>query len=165
MPIKSHEDFAGLSIANTILGGYFGSRLMQNIREDKGYTYGVGSSLYSFKEKGLFMISTDVSQEYYKATLNECFKEIDRLCTDTVADSELFRVRQYIEGELLRQLDGPFNLAETFRSLLTFGLDFSFLKSFLIVLDHITPKDIQNLAFKYFGSKPLVQVVAGIPTE
>ncbi len=165
MPIKSHEDFSGLSIVNTILGGYFGSRLMQNIREDKGYTYGVGSSLFSFKEKGFFMISTDVSQEYYKETMNECFNEIDRLCTDTLSISELSRVRQYIEGELLRQLDGPFNLADTFRSLLTFGLDFAFLKTFLNVLNHITPQDIQNLATKYFDSNPLIKVVAGIPTE
>ncbi len=165
MPDKCHENYSGLNITNTILGGYFGSRLMQNIREDKGYTYGVGSSLHSFKENGIFLISTDVGQENYKASLKECFKEIDLLCSKAVTDKELSRVRQYIEGEILRQLDGPFNLADSFRSLLTFGLDFSYLETFLNVLNQITPSDIQKLALKYFGTNPLVQVVAGIPAE
>lgn len=163
MPVKTHEDFSGLSIANTILGGFFGSRLMQNIREDKGYTYGIGSSIYSLKEKGIFLISTDVGQDYYLQTIQECFKEIEILTSKTVSDQELSRVRQHIEGEILRQLDGPFNLAESYRSLMTFGLDFSFLKVFLDILKNITPQDILSLSKKYFLTDQMLTVVSGTP--
>jgi len=162
MPDKNHSDYNGLSIVNTILGGFFGSRLMQNIREEKGYTYGVGSSLHSHKEKGIFMISTDVGLDYYKQTIEECYKEIELICTALVTDQELKRVRQYIEGELLQQLDGPFNLAESFRSLLSFGMDFSFLQDFLSVLNNITPGDIRSLSSKYFNGEQFIQVVAGV---
>ena len=163
MPDKCHEDYSALSIVNTILGGYFGSRLMQNIREEKGFTYGIGSSLHSLQEHGIFMISTEVGLDYYEQTIRECYKEIDLLCTDPVSDDELKRVKQYIQGDLLRQLDGPFNLAESFRSLLSHGMDFSFLLRFIKILNSITPGDIKKMASKYLQAEPFIQVVAGLP--
>ncbi len=162
MPTRNHEDFSALNIANTILGGYFGSRLMQNIREDKGYTYGINSSLFSFKEKGVFLIGTEVGIDFYKPTLKEIYFEIERLSTQEVADAELKRVRQYIEGDLLRQLDGPYNQAESFKVLLNHGLDFNFLETYLDVLNNIAPKDILNISERYFRPESFIEVVAGV---
>lgn len=163
MPDIRHEDFAGLSLINTLLGGYFGSRLMQNIREDKGYTYGIGSSLRSFKEGGIFVIASEVNAQFCGDAIKECFNEIERICSEAVPESELSRVRQYIEGELLRQVDGPFNLADMFRYLLGFGLDFSYLNYYINVLYSLGPEELQKLAGKYFRNRQFIQVIAGDP--
>lgn len=161
MPCRLHEDYASLSIINTLLGGYFGSRLMQNIREEKGYTYGVGSSLFSFREKGVFLIGTDVGVEHSEDTLKECYREIERLKTELVDPEELERVRLYIQGELTRQLDGPYNRAESFKSLLAFGMDFTYLDIFLATLNKIDPEIIRSVSEKYFSSESFIEVVAG----
>lgn len=162
MPTRNHDDFSALNITNTILGGYFGSRLMQNIREDKGYTYGIGSSLFSFMEKGVFMIGTDVGLEYYVPTLEECYYELNRLSDELVPDQELKRVKQYIEGELLRELDGPYNQASSFKTLLSHDLDFSFLKTYLDILNNITPVEIRDLSRKYLNPDSFLEIVAGV---
>ena len=165
MPTRKHQDFSALNIANTLLGGYFGSRLMQNIREDKGYTYGISSSLFSFQKKGVFLIGTDVGIDYYKPTLKEIYFELERLSTQVVLDSELKRVRLYIEGELLRQLDGPYNQADSFKVLLSHGLDFNFLKIYLDVLNQITPEGIREISERYFNPDSFVEVVAGVKPD
>jgi len=161
-PGKNHRDFVGLSIASTLLGGYFGSRLMQNIREDKGYTYGISSMLHSFKETGVFLIGTDVGLEYCQPTIQECYMEINRLAQRKVSKTELQRVRQYSGGELLRQLDGPYNQAESLKSLLTFGMDFDFIARYLEVLNNISPEEIRALTSKYIKPEFFVEVVAGV---
>ena len=82
-----------------------------------------------------------------------------------VSDSELKRVRQYIEGDLLRQLDGPYNQAENYKSLLGHGLDFNFLKTFLGVLNSITPREIRAISEKYLKPSSFIEVVAGVKED
>jgi predicted Zn-dependent peptidase len=160
-PAKNHPDFSSLSIVNTILGGYFGSRLMQNIRENKGYTYGIGSSLHSFREAGVFILGTEVGVDYYLPTLHECYSEIQILSGKPVGKTELKRVKQHIGGELVRQLDGPYNQAESLKSLISFGMDFDFIDHYLKVLNDIGPEEIRSLTTKYLNPDNFVEVVAG----
>src|SRR5690606_23245225 len=86
---RSHPDFPGFQVLNTALGGYFGSRLMANIREDKGYTYGIGSGIASMQYAGFFTISTEVGTAVCAATLQEIKKEIDRLKVERIGAEEL----------------------------------------------------------------------------
>jgi predicted Zn-dependent peptidase len=102
------EDFFYLKFINTLFGGYFGSRLMQNIREDKGYTYGIGSSFLTLEDAKYFLISTEVDNKYVDATLNEISKEFDTLLTTDVVEQELHLVNNYIKGSLLKANDGVF---------------------------------------------------------
>src|SRR5690606_31204651 len=98
---RSHPDFPGLQVVNTLLGGYFGSRLMANIREDKGYTYGVSSGLASLKHSAFFTIASEVGVQVTAATLVEIEKEMRRLREEPVPETELATVRNYMMGTML----------------------------------------------------------------
>ncbi|MBP7809722.1 MAG: insulinase family protein [Bacteroidia bacterium] len=161
---KTHEDYFHFQVLNTILGGYFGSRLMANIREDKGYTYGIGSGLTSLVNGGYFSISTEVGSDVTKNALEEIYKEIKILRDDLVSVEELETVRNYILGQFLRSVDGPFALAEKFISVKEFGLDYSYYANYFKAVKDVTPKDIQDLANKYLQEKDLIECVAGPST-
>src|SRR5699024_3006706 len=105
-PNRYHPDVPKMQVLNTILGGYFGSRLMRNIREDKGYTYGIFSSLPLFLKGGSLMIQTEAGKEVCEAVVSEVFKEMQRLCEEPVPEDELHLVRNYLIGNLLGDLDG-----------------------------------------------------------
>lgn len=159
---RRHPDYCGLIILNTILGGYFGSRLMKNIREDKGYTYGISSSILSLKELCIFVIGTEVGAEYTLPALNEIYHEIDRLRNEPVCEEELDLVRNYLLGELLRSFDGPFAIADSITSLYEYNdLDYSFFKKTIEVIKTITPNQIMNLANNYLRNNDLIECVAG----
>ncbi len=98
-----------------ILGGYFGSRLMKNIREEKGFTYGINSSISSLDHSGFKVISTEVGKKNAEKAADEIYKEIRLLQTKPVAQEELEVVRNYMSGEMVRMFDGPFALAESFQ--------------------------------------------------
>ncbi|WP_449435031.1 M16 family metallopeptidase [Pedobacter steynii] len=102
---RNHHDFPGFQVLNCLLGGYFGSRLMANIREDKGYTYGIGSAVVSLRDAGYFFIATEVGTEVCNNALTEIEKEIDLLKTELVADQELDLVRNYMLGSMLGSLE------------------------------------------------------------
>ncbi|MEA1878488.1 MAG: pitrilysin family protein [Bacteroidota bacterium] len=161
MPDRHHPDYPMLSIINTILGGYFGSRLMQNIRENKGYTYGIGSGLISFKEQTILTISSSVTSEVYADAIKECFLELKKLREELVPEKELSRVRNYLIGDLQRQLDGPFNIADTFKSLLFYGLDFTDLDKIQKTLFELNPENIRVLALKYLQEGDFLVIAAG----
>jgi zinc protease len=158
---KTHKDYFKFQVLNTILGGYFGSRLMANIREDKGYTYGIGSGLTSLLHSGYFSISTEVGADVTKNALEEIYKEITILRNDLVSTEELETVRNYILGQFLRSVDGPFALAEKFISVKEFGLDYSYYASYFKAVKEVTPKDLRDLANKYLQEKDLIECVAG----
>lgn len=158
---RTHEDFQGLTIVNTILGGYFGSRLMSNIREEKGYTYGISSHLAALQDMGFFMIGATVGAEVWQDAVKECFHEISRLSEELVQDEELDRVRNYLIGQLQRSVDGPFQLADQYRPLWMNQLDFSYLIRFMNTILEITPEDIRNLARKHLAPDSMLIVAAG----
>ena len=158
---KRHPDYPGLKILDAILGGYFGSRLMKNIREEKGYTYGISSSLTSLDLSGYKVISTEVGRINTQKTIDEIYKEIRLLQTVPVGRDEMAVVRNYMSGEMVRMFDGPFALAESFRSAWEFGLDNSYYHRLAEKIITIEPDEIIELARKYYNIDELYEVTAG----
>lgn len=159
---RSHEDFCSLMVLNTILGGYFGSRLMTNIREDKGYTYGIGSAIASLKEQSYFFISTEVGTEVTKDALNEIYKEILKLQEEPLSKEELELVRNYISASFLRKFDGPFAILDRYKELQINGLDYSYYERYFRRIQDITSEELILLAQKYFKKEDLLEVVVGM---
>ncbi len=159
---KHHDDFNSLDVVNTLFGGYFGSRLMANIREDKGYTYGIGSALISKMKGGHFLIHSEVGKDVYQAALKEIFIELKRLRTEFVEAAELEIVKNYMMGELLRSFDGPFALAASFRAILEYNLDYNYYDNYVDSIKNTNPDGIKQLAEKYLHEDTMYQVVAGV---
>lgn len=158
---KTHPDYFKFQILNTVLGGYFGSRLMANIREDKGYTYGIGSGLTNLVHSGYFFISTEVGAEVTQLAIDEVYFELKRLREDLIDTSELDTVRNYVLGHFLRSVDGPFSLASKFKNIWEYGLDYSFYDNYFYAVKTVNPKDLRDLANQYFQEKDLIECVAG----
>lgn len=158
---KKHPDFLKLKVLNTILGGYFGSRLMTNIREDKGYTYGIGSAVVSMQHSGYFFIASEVGAEVTQNAIDEIYHEIDVLQNEKVAESELNLVKNYMLGSFLRSIDGPFALSENFKGLIEYGLDYNYLKSFVDIVKQINADEIQLLAQRYLDRNSLFELKVG----
>ena len=160
-PDKTHEDYFGLQILNTVLGGYFGSRLMKNIREDKGYTYGIGSGIQSLKKGGYFFISTEVGSDVTTKALTEIYKEIEIIRNQEISTKELELVKNYLLGQLLDSCDGPFSMASLFDSVNEYGLDYEFYNNYISTIKEISAKTLLELAVKYFKKSDLIEVVVG----
>jgi zinc protease len=158
---KSHADYHGLTVLNTILGGYFGSRLMANIREDKGYTYGINSGLVTLQEGGYFVLATEVGSDVAEASILEIYKEIERLQNEEVGKEELELVKNYRLGSLLRSMDGAFSQMEKYQAVQIHGLDFSYYQRQLAVVESITPVDVLNLAKQYMQVNEFVELRVG----
>lgn len=158
---KSHPNYHALSVLVTILGGYFGSRLMANIREEKGYTYGIGSFVLSLKHASYLIVATEVGNEYIEPTLKEISFEMKRLQTELVSDDELDTVKSYLLGEFLRDFDGPFALAGSFKAINDFDLDYSFYDNYLKVLRSLTSEELMRLAQQYLNPEDCYTVVSG----
>ena len=158
---KTHPDYFGFMILNTILGDFFGSRLMKNIREDKGYTYGIGSYLSEIKESGYFVIVTEVGKEVKEATLTEIRKEIEKLQQELVSEEELNLVRNYLLGQTLKSADGPYALMELFLSVENQDLDLDFFNDFIHKIKSIQAEELRELAKKYLDWDSFSIVSAG----
>lgn len=158
---RHHEDAHGFYVLNAILGGYFGSRLMENIRERKGYTYNISSSYDAMRFDGSFQIGADVGNEYTDRTLTEIRREIDKLCSRSAPRSEMEMLRNYLMGTLLAMLDGPFNMSETVRTLLTEDLPLTTFADLADTVRSITPRQIRDLARQYLQPEDLWTVVCG----
>lgn len=158
---KNHPDYPALQIVNTILGGYFGSRLMSNIREDKGYTYGIGSGIHPHLHSGYFFITTEVGTDVREAAVAEIYKELHRLTKEPVSAAELRLVKNYLIGAFQRSLDGPFALADRFRSLHLFKLDYNYLDSYLRLIHSITPEKVMEIAFTHLQPDSMNEIIAG----
>jgi predicted Zn-dependent peptidase len=158
---KRHPDYPGLKILDAILGGYFGSRLMKNIREEKGYTYGISSSLSSLDLSGYKVISTEVGQKNCHKAIDEIHKEIKLLQNVLVKEEEMAVVRNYMSGEMVRMFDGPFALAESFRSVWEFGLDNSYYYRLAEKIKTIDSNEIIELARTYYNIEELYEITVG----
>jgi zinc protease len=159
--LKTHPDYLKLDIVNTILGGYFGSRLMKNIREEKGYTYGIGSALISLKHEGILIIVSEVGNEYARDALNEIFNELKRLREEKISNEELILVKNYMMGELLRSFDGAFELSSAYRSIIDFNLTPDYFNQAIKAIKTITPDEILQLANQYLTEDNFLKTIAG----
>ncbi len=158
---RLHPDFLKARVMVTLFGGYFGSRLMSNIREDKGYTYGIGAGIVTYPGVSVLAISTEAANEYAEAVITEVYKEMDLLCNDRVPQTELDMVKNYMLGDWCRSYEGPFSLSDAWIYVETGGLDKEFFVRSIDAIQSITCEEVQALAQKYLCKENLIEVIAG----
>ncbi len=158
-PNRHHPDFQKMQVLNNIFGGFFGSRLMANIREDKGYTYGIYSYLLNQIQDSAFMISTEAGKEVSEATITEVYKEMQLMKEKPVTEEELQTSRNYMIGTLLGDLDGPFQVAGRWKNIILNNLDENYFYNGINTIKTITPKELQELANKYMNQEDFYELV------
>ncbi|MCB9282778.1 MAG: insulinase family protein [Lewinellaceae bacterium] len=161
---RQHPDFNGMFVLNTIFGGYFGSRLMTNIREEKGYTYNIYSSLDNMQFDGYFYVGTEVGNEFAWPALEEIYREIETLRREPVGAEELHMVRNYLMGNFLTMLDGPFNQAEVVRNCISEDLPLESFEEMVQAVLQIDARKLQELANQYFDPADMWEVIVGNPS-
>ncbi|MBK6267370.1 insulinase family protein [Marivirga sp. S37H4] len=151
---KSNNDYFALSIANEILGGYFGSRLMKNIREDKGYTYGISSMVINYKHEDYHLIGADVKLAHVDDAVAEIYKEMEDMQQHEVSQEELETVKNYMLGKLAGHLDTIFSQADNYKSKLSEGIDFqNYFDAYVHAIRTISASRIQEISKKYFSKE------------
>lgn len=158
---RQHPDYLKLRVLNTMFGGYFGSRLMSNIREEKGYTYGISSAIIPYPEHSLFVVSTETANEYVEPLIREVYQEIDRLQNDVPGAEELTMVKNYMLGEMCRTYESAFTLADAWMYVHVSGLTNSYFEDTLNAVKSITPQEIRELACRYLVKDHLKECVVG----
>ncbi len=158
---KDHEDFPALFFTNTLLGGFFGSRLMSNIREDKGYTYGIGSGLVSLKNNSYFFIASELGVDYLGATIEEIKKEIERLQKEDIPENEVELVKNYLQGNMMKNFDGAFDAMSRFKSIHILGLDYSYYDKLFKAFYQMDSAKINKIAEQYLNYESFHTLVAG----
>lgn len=158
---RSHPDYAGMFVLTSLLGGYFSSRLVNNLREEKGYTYNVYASVDTLRYDGYFQISTETNKKFRRATVKEIYKEIELLQNELVTDSELQMLKNYLLGNLLTGLDGAFNTHEAIKTLLVEGVSLQHFEDFVKTIQQIQPAEIKALAQKHLQIETMHEVLVG----
>lgn len=158
---RNHPDFNALRVLNTVFGGYFGSRLMTSIREEKGYTYGIGSSISSQQKGSTLTISTQTGSEYVEPLIEAVFEEMEKLKSKPIDSDELECVRSYLLGDFTRSFDGPFAIADAHISLLANQLDVSYYQNQMKAIRTINATTIHQMAQKYFDRNSFYIAIAG----
>lgn len=162
---RSHPDYYPMQIVNAVYGGYFGSRLMKNIREEKGYTYGISSGWLSMKYDGFLVVQTDVGNEYIEPTLSEIRREMQLLIDNGVTAAELDLVRNYILGRSATGRETPAQLLSLIQNALINDFAFEEIDRKHDIVMALTPSDIKTLAAKYLHPEQLLEVVCGKMTR
>jgi zinc protease len=158
---RTHPDFPALQVLNTLLGGYFGSRLMANIREDKGYTYGIGSALISLQNAGYFFIASEVGSEVCTSAMEEIEKEVSALRRELVSNEELNLVKNYMLGSMLGGLENAFSHADKFKNVYFQGLNYNYYDYYIHTVKTVSPVKLLELADKYLDFKTMEKVIVG----
>jgi predicted Zn-dependent peptidase len=158
-PNRHHPDFQKAHVLNTLFGGFFGSRLMSNIREDKGYTYGIHSYFQNHVHASAWMISTEAGRDVCAATIAEVIKEMELLRNEPVDKEELDLVRNYMIGSLLGDLDGPFQLIGRWKNYVLNGLDENYFYKSIETIKSVTPEELQRLANTYLQPEDFYELV------
>ncbi len=158
---KNHPDYFKILLTNEILGGYFGSRLMQNLREDKGLTYGISSQMSFMGSEGFFVIGADVKKEATTQAIDEIYKEIKIMQNEKVGAQELEKVQNYLIGSFAASFTTSFSLADMFGGVHFYNLDYDFYKKYIQKVQKITSDDIINTAQKYLDTDAMLEIVVG----
>jgi zinc protease len=158
---RTHPDFPALQVLNTVLGGYFGSRLMTNIREDKGYTYGIGSGISSLKYGGSWFIATEVGADVCKPAVSEIEKELKLLRDELISEEELSLVRNFMMGSLLGSLENVFSHADKFKNLYFVGLDYDYYDKYVETVKTVSAEQLRKLANQYLNFDNFYKVIVG----
>lgn len=158
---RDHPDYQKMYILNTILGGYFGSRLNQNLREDKGYTYNIFSSLDAMRWDGYFFIGTEVKTDVTTLAIQEIYSEFARLRNELIPQEELKMVKNYMLGTMLASVDGAFNVGEIIKMMIKNDLPHNYYSNFIDTIKTVTAEELQALAQKYFQEGSFYEVIVG----
>ncbi len=158
-PNRHHPDFMPAQVLNNVFGGFFGSRLMSNIREDKGYTYGIHSYLENHQQQSAWVISTEAGKDVCEATIIEVYKEMERLRNEPVEEEDLLLVRNYMMGSILGDLDGPFHIINRWKNIILNGLDENYFYNQIETIKKVSAEELQGLANKYLVADNFYELV------
>lgn len=158
-PNRHHPDFVKAQVLNNLFGGFFGSRLMSNIREQKGYTYGIYSYLENHTQQSAWLISTEAGRDVCEPTITEVYKEMEILRNELINDEELLLVRNYMMGAILGDLDGPFHIINRWKNIILNHLDESYFYRQIDTIRNVSAKELQELANKYLVAGDFYELV------
>ncbi len=158
-PNRHHPDFMNVMVLNSVLGGFFGSRLMSNIREDKGYTYGIHSYVQNHIQDSAWMISTEAGKDVSEATVKEVFKEMKILRETLIDEEELLLVRNYMIGSILGDLDGPFQIIGRWKNIILNNLNEQYFYESIKTIKTISADELKALAEKYLQPEDFYELV------
>jgi zinc protease len=158
-PNRHHPDFMKVQVLNNLFGGFFGSRLMSNIREDKGYTYGIFSYLQNHIHQSAWVVSTEAGRDVCEATVKEVYYEMKRLREGFIGEEELLLVRNYMMGIILGDLDGPFQIINRWKNIILNDLDGSYFYDQINTIKQVSAEELQQLAQKYLQPENFYELV------
>ncbi len=158
-PNRHHPDFKKIMVLNTLFGGFFGSRLMSNIREDKGYTYGIHSYVQNHIHDSAWVISTEAGKDVCEATIEEVYKEMKLLREDLVTDDELKLVRNFLMGTILGDMDGPFQIMGRWKNLVLNNLNGDYFYDSINVIKTTSAEELREMAKKYLVPEDFYELV------
>jgi zinc protease len=158
-PNRHHPDFLKAQVLNSLFGGFFGARLMLNIREDKGYTYGIYSYMQNHINHSAWMVSTEAGKEVIDATITEVHKEMKKLREESVDDEELLLVRNYMMGSILGDLDGPFQIIARWKNIILNNLGENYFYNSINTIKSVTAEELQFLAQQYLNPEDFYDLV------
>jgi predicted Zn-dependent peptidase len=162
---RNNPDFREIQLLNLILGGYFGSRLMKNIREEKGLTYGIYSAIEAYPNDACWYIDTEMNNDLCEQGVEEIYKEVKKLRTEKIEVDELRVAKNYLLGSFLRSIDGPFSLADRFKILQDYNLTYQYYYEYIEIIKNSTPEGLLELANKYLNEETFTKVRVGSNTK
>ncbi len=158
-PGRRHPDFFKVQVLNCLFGGFFGSKLMKNIREDKGYTYGIHSYLQNHLTASAWVVSTEAGKKVYSATIQEVYKEMMALQEGVILEEELKLVKNYLMGSILGDLDGPFQVMSRWKNIILNGMDEKYFYQQIETIKSVTAEELQQMAQKYLKPEAFYELV------
>lgn len=158
---RKHQDFPGLLLLNHYFGGFFGSQLMQNLREEKGLTYGVGSSIHSFKNDALLSIGTDVNKENVDHAVEQIQQELRKISKGDINSDDLELSRRHFIGSIQSDVANPFSVLSKIKNLQLHNLSPTYYEDLLGTVDSISLNQLRLLGEKHFAGGQFQIVVAG----
>lgn len=158
-PNRHHPDFKKVVVLNNLFGGFFGSRLMSNIREEKGYTYGIYSYLQNHIQQSAWLISTEAGKDVCEATIEEIFREMKRLREEKINEAELLLVRNYMIGGILGDLDGPFHIMAKWKNIILNNLDENYFYESVNAIKTVSSEELMELANKYLHPEKFYDLI------
>ncbi|MER3472359.1 MAG: insulinase family protein [Chitinophagaceae bacterium] len=158
-PNCHHPDFVKVQVLNNVFGGFFGSRLMSNIREEKGYTYGIYSYLQNHIQQSAWMVSTEAGRDVCELAIVEVYKEMARLRNEEIGEDELLLVRNYMMGSILGDLDGPFQILNRWKNIILNDLDKNYFYKQIETIKNVSAQELQELANKYLLEENFYELV------
>jgi zinc protease len=158
---RSHPDYFDVLLLNHILGGFFGSRLMKNIREEKGLTYGIYASINTLIRDNYLVIGADVNKENLVLTFDEIRQEFIRLRTERISDEELNTARNHFIGTLQAEITTPFSHADKLKNIIIYSLPEDYYTKLIRRMDEITCDDLMRAAELYYNENSFYELAVG----